>query len=271
MPEDLSIPKQLRGKTVLVACSAGKRPALLHGLQEAGARVLHFPIIEIRDIEDKQPLDRALDTLNKYAWIVFTSVYGVIYFSRRFYGRNISRDALNNTVKICAIGPATEKSLRENGFKADLVPDRFVAEGVIEALKSYCGGCRSLAGCSILLPRAKEARDILPNALAAAGAQVDIAVCYETVKAELNEEEIRRFVTDTPDLVVFTSSSTVKHTMDALGYDAGKNLLEKTTVAAIGPITANTVESFGKHVEIIPEEYTIASLIHAIKKYYSGP
>jgi uroporphyrinogen III methyltransferase/synthase len=268
MSDDSSTGKPLRDKTVLVACSAKKMSVLADGLRALGARVLLFPIIEIRDIEDKSRMNEALASLNQYAWIVFTSAHGVTRFAHQFHQRRIRREILND-VKICAIGPATAKSLQENGFRVDLVPERFVAEGVIEALETCSGGLRSLSGRRILIPRAKEARDVLPNALAAAGASVDIVVCYQTVKAEVSDEEIRRFTDETPDLLVFTSSSTVKNTMEVLGYDAGKKLLEKSAVAAIGPITADTVESFDKSVEIIPKESTIASLIRAIEEYFS--
>ena len=260
--------KTLRGKTVLVACSPKKISAISDGLGAIGARVVQFPIIEVREMENKAPLDTALNSLNIYDWIVFTSVYGVSCFTHRFHERKISRDCLRD-VKICAVGPATARTLKENGFEADLVPARFVAEGVLEALDNFHGGLRHLSGCRFLIPRAEQARDVLQNALEAAGAHVDIIVCYQTVRAELSSEEIRKYIAEDPDLIVFTSSSTVRNSMDALGYIEGKKLLDKTTVAAIGPITADTVESYGKHVEIVPEESTIESLIDAIEQHYS--
>ena len=258
----------LRNKTVLVACSAKKMSSLADGLQALGARVLPFPIIEIRDIEDKRPLDDALASLDKYAWIIFTSAHGVLYFSRRFRERKTNRDILGK-IKICAIGTATADTLRENGFRTDLVPEIFVAEGVIEALGKYYGRLEYLAGQHILIPRARAARNELPDALSAAGAHVDIVACYQTVRSPLSEKEILRYTSPPPDLAVFTSSSTVKNTVAALGATAGRTLLEKTTVAVIGPITAGTVESFGKHVEIVPKESTIVSLIHSIEEYFS--
>ncbi len=242
--------------------------ALVDGLRASGAEVLPFPVIEIRDIEDKGPLDQALASLSKYSWIIFTSAHGVLYFSKRFDEREINRDTLRN-IKVCAIGPATEKTLKERGFKTDLVPEFFVAEGVIESLGKYCGGLDNLAGQHILIPRAKEARNELPDALVSAGAHVDIVVCYQTVRATLSEKDIAAFTEEIPDMVIFTSSSTVKYTMEVLGPASGKKLLEKSTVAALGPITANTVESFGKQVEIVPKQSTIISLIRSIGEYYS--
>lgn len=258
----------LHDKTALVACSAKKMSSLADGLRALGAKVTPFPIIEIRGVEDKRPLDEALASLDKYEWVIFTSEHGVLYFSRRFRERNINANAFEN-IKICAIGTATANALRENGFRADLIPDFFVAEGVIEALGKYCGGLQNLAGRRILIPRARVARNELPDALASAGAHVDIVVCYETVRSELSGEDIARYTKPAPDLAVFTSSSTVKNTMEALGNAAGRELLEKTVIAAIGSITAGAVESYGKHVEIVPKESTIVALIRSIEEYFS--
>jgi uroporphyrinogen III methyltransferase/synthase len=258
----------LENKTALLACSAKKMSPLAEGLQALGATVLPFPIIEIRDIDDKRPLDAALASIDKYAWIIFTSAHGVLYFTRRFHERNIDREAIAN-IKICAIGTATAATLRVNGFKTDLVPEIFVAEGVLEALGKFCGGLENLSGQRVLIPRARIARNELPDSLASAGAHVDVVVCYETFRPELSDKELARYTTPAPDLAVFTSSSTVKNTMEALGNAAGRKLLEKTTVAAIGPITAQTIESFGKQVEIVPKESTIVSLIRSIEEYFS--
>lgn len=266
MPDDPSVQKPLQNISVLVACSAKKMSALTDGLRASGAEVLPFPVIEIKDVEDKAPLDKALASINKYAWIIFTSSHGVLFFTQRFHERKTNMNMLQE-VKICAIGPGTAKTLQENGFKPDLVPEQFVAEGVLAALQKHYGGRLNLSGCPILLPRPKEARDVLPKALSEAGAIVDTVVCYQTVKAELSDEEKRRFTSATPDLIVFTSSSTVKNTIDSLGYSAGKKLLDHSAVAAIGPITTATLESFGKRVDIVPKESTIASLVEAIRQW----
>lgn len=259
----------LLNRSILVACSAKKMSTLSDGLRALGASVTPFPVIEIREIEDKVQMDNALDSLERYDWIIFTSAYGATYFSQRFHERKIQSNVLKE-LKICAIGPATESTLKELGFKVDMVPTRFVAEGVVEALETCYGGLGGITGSRILIPRAKFARDVLPDTLTAAGAGVDIVPFYQTVKATLDKKTILQLKAETPDLIVFTSSSTVKNMVEIMGHTAGKNLLRKSTVAAIGPITVNTVESFGKHVEIVPKQSTIVSLIQAIEDYYSG-
>lgn len=254
--------KSLNGKRILVACSAKKMSALSDGLQHLGASVLPLPVIEIRGVEDTATLRSAVDQIGQYDWIVFTSVHGVVHFLDSCKGKKIPAPP-----RFCAVGPATADALRGYGIEPDLVPDRFVAEGIIEALERFCGGLEKLAGCRILLPRAKVARDVLPRALESAGADVDIVVCYETVRAKLGREDLRRLRSSSPDLMVFTSSSTVVNMMETLGNAEAKDLLSRSAVAAIGPITAGTLEAYGKKADIVPRESTIASLIQAIEAY----
>ncbi len=171
-------------RTIFVACSAKKMLELAAGLEAMGGKVLAFPVIEVKEIEDKQPLDRALSSLNEYSWIVFTSAYGVSFFLQRMNDRGI-KAGMQSMPKICAIGPATAKAVNEFGYEVTLVPEKFVAEGLVEALGKFSGGLRSLAGCRILLARAETGRELLPAELQAAGAKVDVVPCYRTVRAAL--------------------------------------------------------------------------------------
>jgi uroporphyrinogen III methyltransferase / synthase len=261
--------KPLFNLTILVACSAKKMDELVDGIEAMGGNAVPFPVIETQDIEDKQLLDKALNSLQEYAWIIFTSAYGVRYFMQRMKDLGI-RTSAQHMPKICTIGPATARALQESGFEAALIPGKFVAEGVIEALEIFCGGLQSLAGRRILIPRAREAREVLPEALAAAGALVDIAPCYQTVRAEPDGDVLNRLKERKPDLAVFTSSSAIKNFVDILGPGDGKRTLNESAVAVIGPVTFSAAESFGKRPEIIPKENTIASLLEAIRLYYSS-
>jgi uroporphyrinogen III methyltransferase/synthase len=265
----LSIQKPLLHRTILVACSAKKMIELVAGLEAMGGNALPFPVIETQEIEDKQPLDRAIASLHLYTWLVFTSAYAVSFFMRRLKERGTApgRQALP---KICAIGPATAKAVSNFGYDVALVPEQFVAEGVVEALRKFSGGLHSLKGQRFLLPRAKEGRELLPAALSTLGAVVDVVPCYQTVRAELEESVIQRVRATKPDLVVFTSSSTVRNVIDILGQEDGNRMLLESVVAVIGPVTGSTTESFGKRAEIVPKENTIASLLEAICSYFSG-
>jgi uroporphyrinogen III methyltransferase / synthase len=261
--------KPLLNKTIFAVCSSKKMADLTSGLEEMGGKVVQLPLIEAKEIDDRHALDEALSSLEKYSWIIFTSAYGVTFFARRMEELGIRRDLIHEP-KICAVGPATAKTLREYGFETALVPEQYVAEGVVQALDKYCGGLARLAGHCILIPRALEARDVLPNALAEAGAQVNVVPCYQTLRAELDQATIRQVLLTAPDLIVFTSSSTIKNLIAILGQEYGKKLLLDSTVAVLGPITAKTAGSYGKQAEIMPKENTIVSLLEAVREYYSS-
>jgi uroporphyrinogen III methyltransferase / synthase len=257
--------KPLLNRTIVVACSAKKMVELVAGLEEMGGNALPFPVIQAQEIEEKELLDRSLASLHTYAWIIFTSAYSVSFFMKRL---NELGTGTQYMPKICAIGPATAKTVKEFGYEVALVPEQFIAEGIVEALGKLAGGLHALAGQHILLPRAREGRELLPTALIASGAFVDVVPCYQTVRAEFGENAIQRLRTTMPDLIVFTSSSTVRNMIDILGQEDGKRMLLESVVAVLGPVTASTAESFGKRAEIIPKENTIASLLEEIRAYF---
>ena len=181
------------GRTILVACSEKKWLELAAGLEALGATVLPVPVIELREMEDKRSLDRAISTINEYSWIIFTSAYGVSFFMQRLKELDIASSV--RFPKICAIGPATAKAVQDFGFEVALMPEKFVAEGIVEALARHFGGLPLVAGHRILLPRALEAREVLPDALMAAGALVDVVPCYRNVQGKLRKASFGNFGT----------------------------------------------------------------------------
>jgi uroporphyrinogen III methyltransferase / synthase len=259
----------LENKIVVVTASELKSTRLSAGLARLGARVIPFPTIKIQEISDTNPLDASLDVLEAYAWIIFTSSYGAHYFFRRLTERGIPMERLRNP-KVCGVGPATAAALMEAGVEVHLIPDDFVAEGVVRALTEFHGGLEHLAGRYILIPRAKEGRDVLPRALESAGARVDVVACYESVLPEVEESILNTLLNQVPDLIVFTSSLTVSNFVKLMGDAEGKRVLRTATVAALGPITARTVESLGKQPEIQARENTTESLLEAIAEYYGS-
>lgn len=257
----------LAHRTILLACSAKKMDALADGISAMGGIPLRFPVIEVQDIQDKQPLDKALASLGEYAWVVFTSAYGVKFFVRRLEQLGI-RQGAESMPKICAIGPATAREVREAGYDVELVPKMFVAEGVVEALRKYHGSLDLLARQRVLIPRAKEAREVLPEALTAAGICVDAVPCYQTICAEPSQEALIELRKKSPDMLLFTSSSAIRGFVEILGYEEGTRTLRGADVAVLGPITATAAESFGKIPNVLPAENTVASLLSAIADYY---
>src|SRR5213593_1629857 len=252
--------RPLFGTTVLVTRpreQAGEFADLLAGY---GARVLTMPTIAIVPPADWRPLDRAIGDLARYDWVIFTSVNGVRFFFERL--RALGRDARALArARFAAIGPRTAEALAGQGFKADVVPDEYQAEGVLEAFKK-----EDVKGVRILIPRAEVARDLLWEELRARGADVTVAVAYRTVRPEADgkalKEQLRRREVG---VVTFTSSSSVRNYVELFADQAEASVLTaNAVVACIGPITAETAESCGLKVGIRSKENTIPALAEAI-------
>lgn len=253
--------KPLFGKTVIVTRARAQASALTKKLEAQGARVLEVPAIKIVPPADFAPLDKAIAEIDTYKWLILTSVNGVEYFFNRLQKASKDSRALCG-VKIAAIGSATAEALKGYGITADLIPSAYKAEELADALAED-----TKAGDKLLLARAKVARNVLPERLRALGAQVDVVAAYETVADCQNKEELLEALeSGEASVVTFTSSSTVTNLLDVLGDK--KDLLNKVALAAIGPVTAETLEKNGLKPAISAAEYTIDGLMTAIEEYY---
>ncbi len=252
---DRPVERPLLGKRVVVTRARDQARKMSALLEEQGAEPVEFPSIAIAPPEDCAPLDEAIATLERYDWVVFTSVNGVRMFWERLDALEKDSRALAGT-RVAAIGPSTARALGARGIAADFVPAKYVAEEV-------AAGLGDVRGLRFLLPRADLAREALARLLHEAGATVDEIVAYRTVpgrggrdvRALLEEGEI--------DAVTFTSSSTVRFFLQRIGTEANR-LLEGVTVACIGPITARTARELGLHVDVAAEEYTVEGLVRAL-------
>ncbi|MBU0698867.1 MAG: uroporphyrinogen-III C-methyltransferase [Pseudomonadota bacterium] len=255
--------RPLLGKTVVVTRSREQASELVNRLSELGAECLEFPTIKVVPPQDAEPLERAIERLSSYDWLVFTSVNGVNFFFERLFAKNKDVRALHN-MRTAVIGPATGARLLAFGLTSDIVPESYRAESVVEAFAA-----EDIKGKKILLPRAKEARPVLPVELTKMGAVVDEVTAYETQTAGDHADHLlSRLKAGTIDLLTFTSSSTVKNFQALLSPGSPKLLMKDITVAAIGPITAETAKKLGFKVDIIAESYTIPGLCEAIRQYY---
>jgi uroporphyrinogen III methyltransferase/synthase len=254
---EVSLP--LTGKRILITRPQRQVEEFSALLQSYGAQVIAFPAIEIAPPEDFRPLDKTIEKIESYDWVIFTSVNGVIFFIERLKKKGMDITALGKK-KICAIGPRTQKELEKMGLTVSFTPREYRAEGIVEGLNA-----QGIMGQKTLLPRAREARRILPEALREAGAQVDEVEAYQTVKPAQGKKSIEAILEKGVDVVVFTSSSTVRNFMALL---TDKAALNGVTVAVIGPITAETARSYGLEPTIMPAQYTIPSLVQAIVEYF---
>ncbi len=246
----------LFGKRVLVTRATDQASRLSRLLREYGAEPVELPAIRIVPPEDFSALDVAVERLDRYDWVIFTSVNGVDTFFDRVAALEKDARAFGRS-RIAAIGTATADRLGEHGLRADFVPERFVAEEVLAGLVE-CG----IAEKRALLPRAELARDVLPDGLRAAGAIVDVVVAYRTLPADPSPEVLRRVEAGKVDIVTFASSSTVRNLVSLLG--GRTDLLERSFIACIGPITARTATDLGLRVDLVAQEYSVPGLVGAL-------
>ena len=257
--------RPLLGKRIVVTRAREQASDLVKRLSGLGAECLEYPTIRVVAPDDASPLEAAIENLSAYDWIVFTSFNGVKFFFERLFDLGRDVRALNG-LKIAAIGPVTAEKLFSHGFKCDIVPGNYRAEAVVESFRKV-----DLQGKKILLPRAAEARPVLPEELRKMGAQVDEVTAYLTQKVQDNADQlIEQLAAKAIDLITFTSSSTVKNFKALLPAGNFKDLIAGVTVASIGPITTETAAELGFEVQITAESYTIPGLCAAILNYYSS-
>jgi uroporphyrinogen III methyltransferase / synthase len=271
MPIVLNNPVEqpLAGKTVVITRAASQAGEFATELESFGAAVVVCPTIEIGDPESYARLDEAIDHLYGYDWLIFTSVNGVDFFLRRLSTLGRSVEQLDE-LKVCAIGEATAERLRQAHVHVDVIPSEFKAEGVFAALNQFVGGHAQLLGLNFLLPRAAIARDYLPKALEQSGARVDVVPTYRTIiPPNLDRGRLSAMLAGNADCIAFTSSSTVKNLGLLFDTTDLSETLKGLTIACIGDITAATAEEYGLHVDIQPQQFTIAALASAIAEYYS--
>ncbi|MFW6127193.1 MAG: uroporphyrinogen-III C-methyltransferase [Thermodesulfobacteriota bacterium] len=258
--------RPLFGKTAVVTRTREQASALVDLLSAAGARCLEIPTLEIGPPDDYSPWDAALENLAEYSWLIFTSANGVAAFFERLFDKGLDVRTLGKA-QLAAIGPATAQALRAWGLVADVVPARFVAEDLAAALVP-----RLAPGSRVLLARAQAAREVLPEILAQAGIQVDVVPVYQARPPAAIPEEARPFIeSGRIDLLTFASSATVHNFAALVGRDKFLELAQTAVVAAIGPITAATLQEYGLTPQIQPKDYTIPALATAIDEFFYSP
>jgi uroporphyrinogen-III synthase len=255
--------RPLHGRRVLVTRPRGQAGRLVGLLEAYGAQTVSLPTIEIGPPDDWRPLDEAIRSLGAFRWVVFTSVNGVAAFRDRLRLAGLDARSLAGR-QVAAIGPETAEALRRGGIEADLVPPEYRAEGLVEALTP-----RLAPGDAVLLVRAIEARERLPQDLEARGIRVTIAPAYRTrFPGDGAAEMVALLESRRIDVVTFTSSSTVRGFLRLVGPTEVRRLLTGVVVAAIGPVTAETAAEHGLHVNVMPHEYTVPALADALADHF---
>jgi uroporphyrinogen III methyltransferase/synthase len=234
----------LAGVSIAVTRARAQASGLASRLRSLGATVIEAPAIKI------VPLDGPAPDLKRYDLVCLTSPNGVRLLFERISAAGQDARALAGCT-VAAIGPGTARALAERGVLADVVPKRFVAEALVEALED-------VPVERALVARAAEARDVLPQALWARGARVEVVALYETVAEPLIDSQLQAIAG--ADYVTFTSSSTVRFFFEA----AGERLGEQTRLVSIGPVTSAALRERGREPSVEAEQHDIDGLVEAL-------
>ena len=252
--------RPLFGVRVAVTRSREQASQLVELLESLGAEAIEMPTIRIEPPTDWALLDEAIGKLETYDWLIFTSVNGVRFFFARLGHHGQDARALKD-VKVCTIGEPTAEQLAQHGVRADFVPETFTTAALAEEL---CAAT-DVAGTRILVPGADIAGAAMPKSLRDAGAQVDLVVAYRTVPGDSVDESLLESLKEgRVHYVTFTSSSTARNFVSAVGCEHLPRLRERVRFASIGPVTTETAEELGLPISVRAAESTIADLVRAI-------
>lgn len=248
--------RPLFGRRVVVTRPRHQAAGQIELIRDLGARPILFPTIRVEPVLHSEQIEGMLCSVSDYELVVFTSANGVGCFFDRLNEASLDVRALGEAT-VAAIGPKTASACRARGLIPDVVPDEYVAEALLDALDT-----RRLEGIRVLIPRAREAREILPRSLQEAGARVDVIPMYDTLPVKHESAQVREALE--ADYVTFTSSSTVRNFAALVRAEAGEETLGSVRAAAIGPVTARTLREEGMEPVVEAREFTIEGLMAAL-------
>jgi len=253
----------LAGRRVLVTRALLQAGRLSEGLRALGAEPVEVPVLEIRPPKSYKPLDAALLDLDDYDWLILTSANTVRALAERVAALGIGLGRPGSP-KVAAVGEATAAAARRAGFIVTFVPESYVAESLVEGLKGRA------AGQKILLARAEVARDVIPDALLAAGAAVDVVDAYRNVLPEAAPELLRRALAERIDAATLTSSSSATHLVEAARRAGVAWPFAGVAAVSIGPITSQTLRELGWEPAVEARPSDIPGLISAVVRALPG-
>ena len=255
--------RPLLGKRIVITRAREQASDLVKHLTDLGGECLEIPTIRVIPPDDFEPLDTAIENISVYDWLIFTSVNGVNAFFDRLFAKGLDVRSLHH-LQTAVIGPATSERLLAFGVTSDIIPESYRAESVVAAFANL-----DITDNKVLLPRAAEARPILPVELSRMGAIVNEVTAYRTQAVYDNADFLlQRLNEGTIDIVTFTSSSTVKNFHALIPHKDLERLMQPVVIACIGPITADTARSLGFDVHLVAQSFTIPGLCNAILEHY---
>jgi uroporphyrinogen-III synthase len=254
----------LAGRRVLVTRAAHQAGRLSDGLRALGAEPVEVPVLEIRPPESFAALDKALLVLGVYDWLILTSANTVRALAARAAELGVNFSEVTG-LKVAGVGSGTAAAARDVGFQITLIPESYVAESLLDGLAGHVSGQR------ILLAQAAVARDVIPDALRAAGAAVDVIDAYRNVMPEAAPGQLRRAIADGVDVATFTSSSSVTHLEEAARAAGVGWPFVGVAAASIGPITSATLRELGWEPAVEAGPSDVLGLVAAVVRLFERP
>jgi uroporphyrinogen III methyltransferase/synthase len=255
----------LFGQRIVVTRPAGEAQRSAEALEALGAEAVLAPTVDIRPLTDPGPLDDAIDRLGEFDWLVFTSSNGVRFFLQRLEERGRDLRALGH-LHLAAIGPATAEALAQFHLRADLVPDSYRSEALVEALG------REARGQRVLLARADRGRTLLKDELEHLAHVRQVAVYHNADVERLPETVTARILDGSVDWITLTSSAIAARLHALLPEDARHRIGTDVRIASLSPVTSQTAAHLGWAVAVEAAEYTWDGLVRAlVERVCAGP
>ena len=258
-------PSALDGRRIVITRSAAQSEMLAKELSARGAIPVVLPLVSFADPDDFAPLDRAIEEIQQFDWIILTSAQAVRAVVKR--GEELERSLMRSgsKLRIASVGPVTAEAARQAGLPVEYVAETHTGAALAEELGDRLQGAR------VFLPRSDRANPDLPAALKRSGAQVIEVIAYRTLKpTDVDQRNLRQMAEGAADAVLFFSPSAVQHFADLFGGEQLRALQDKLAITAVGPVTANVLRQAGVGRTVLAGDTTAAAVVNALEKHFAG-
>jgi uroporphyrinogen III methyltransferase / synthase len=258
-------PSVLAGKRIAITRAAAQSEALARELSGRGAIPIVVPLVSFAEPEDFAPLDKAIAQVEEFNWMILTSAQAVRAVAHRAEDLKQTLRRPGSQLLVACVGPVSAEAARKANLRVELVATTHNGVALADELGS------SLAGAKVFLPRSDRANPDLPIALKRHGAQVTEVIAYRTLRpAEVDRSNLKKIVEGETDAVLFFSPSAVHHFEELLGAEQLRQLQDRLTITAVGPVTAKALRETGVARAVIAADTTSASVIEALEKHFAG-
>jgi uroporphyrinogen III methyltransferase / synthase len=254
----------LAGKRIVITRSAAQSEAIARELAARGAIPVVVPLVAFAEPEDFAPLDAAIVEIQRYDWMILTSAQAVRALVKRCEELKRSLLRSENKLRIGCVGPVSAEAARQAGLPIEYVAETHSGAGLAEELGNR------LHGAKVLLPRSDRANPDLPRALKRYGAEVTEVIAYRTLRPTATDErDVRQIADGAADAVLFFSPSAVHHFVELLGSEQLRELQDKLSIAAVGPVTGSALREAGVRRMVLAEDTTAAAVIEALERHFA--